>query len=192
MGGFYVNSTLRGPSQEEVASCLREEKRVAYVSPTFKRFTTVFDAECDTQDEKAIADSSTVLSGRFKCPVLSVLNHDDDILMYWLYSDGLLIDRYNSYPGYFGGPAGPIPEGGDAAKICKVIGQPEAVERVEQILRTSSEEDEFCFAVDRHRVLAEALGLPDLSIGFGYRALDCEDDEALPQGVERSQFAKIP
>lgn len=192
MGSFYVNSTLCGPSQEEVASYLGEKKRAAYVSPTVKGFTTVFDAECDTQKTEAIEDLSALLSARFKCPVLSVLNHDDDILVYWLYNDGVLIDQYNSCPGYFGGPGGPEPEGGDAGEICKAMGQPEARQRVEEILRTSSEEDESAFEVDRHQALADALGLPGLCVGFGYRYLESEDEEAFPEGLERSQFAKTP
>jgi hypothetical protein len=65
-------------------------------------YVTVFDEESDKQDDKIIAQFASRISGEFSCPVLAVLNHDDDIFWYQLYVNGELTDSYNSTPNYFG------------------------------------------------------------------------------------------
>src|SRR5579859_7809756 len=99
MGHFYVSYTLRGPDPKSVAAVLAG--RSAIVSPSQANGVVVFDKESDEQDDKIIAELSSWLSGQLTCPLLAVLNHDDDILWYQLYLNGDLMDEYNSTPGYF-------------------------------------------------------------------------------------------
>src|SRR5215469_9709716 len=121
MGHFYVNYTLRGPDQKSVAAVLAG--RSAIVSPIQDNCVVVFDKESEEQDNKIIAELASWLSGQLSCPLLAVMNHDDDVLWYQLYLNGELVDEYNSTPGYFDDSgdeeialAGP--KGGDAKKLC--------------------------------------------------------------------------
>jgi hypothetical protein len=83
MGNFYTNHTLRGPSQQAVAVALAG--RSAVVAPSQDGCVVVFDEQSDYQDTHAISSLAERLSREFDCPVLAVLNHDDDILWYQLY-----------------------------------------------------------------------------------------------------------
>src|SRR5215469_9831706 len=129
MGAFYTNYTLRAPSQQSVADALAG--RAAIVTPAQDGCVVVFDEESDEQNGEIIAELASRLSGQFQCPLLAVLNHDDDILLYQLYLSGELVDEYNSTPGYFEGDASGS-EGGDSQKLCAAFGSA-AVKEVERI-----------------------------------------------------------
>ena len=174
MGNFYTNFTVRGPAQEQVVSALRARRRRAFVSPPANGMVVVYDAESDEQRTEVIDQLGRDLSATFNCHVLAVLNHDDDILCYWLFQSGELIDEYNSAPSYFEQAAEPSgPAGGDATKLCRAFASAAAPEEVEAILRKGQlDEGGFLFQLDRHLALAQVLGLPECSIGLGYRYLD--------------------
>jgi hypothetical protein len=167
VGNFYVNYSTRGRDREAVAECLRSAKRKAFVSPTINDTTVVFDEGADTQDEAIIKDVGKRISKVLAAPVLAVINHDDDILAYWLFEGGEISDEYNSCPGYFSDEGGDTPEGGDAKKICSAFGVPAKAKQVEKILR---DEEEYVFALDRHKALAELLQhpWPYVCMGYGY------------------------
>src|SRR5262245_14091137 len=117
MGNFYVNFTTRGPDQASVAKSLRSAKRKAIVGPSLDALTVFYDEQSDTQDDSEIRAVGETTSRDLNAPVLAVLNHDDDILAYWLFDKGKLVDEYNSCPGYFG-DGDDTPSGGDAEKLC--------------------------------------------------------------------------
>ena len=77
MGNFYTNYTLRGPSQQAVARAMAG--RSAIVTPAQDGCVVVFDAQSDEQDSAVITELASRLSRELRCPVLAVLNHDDDI-----------------------------------------------------------------------------------------------------------------
>ncbi|MBN2799900.1 MAG: hypothetical protein JXX28_12210 [Deltaproteobacteria bacterium] len=161
MGSFYTNITLRGPTRPEVLRAV--EGRRAYLSPTREKQTVVYDAVCEEQDPAELEALARRLSLELSCTALAVLNHDDDVLMCWLYQDGVQVDVYNSAPDALEGGEAP-PFGGDPEALTEAFaGDPDAVERV---LR--SRDERFLFALARHRELARALRLPECSIGFGY------------------------
>ena len=91
MGNFYTNYTLRGPTQQAVASALAG--RAALVSPSRNGCVVAFDAATE-QDIDAAGNLAKDLSHRLQCAVLAVSNHDDDILWYRLYDRGQLLDEY--------------------------------------------------------------------------------------------------
>jgi hypothetical protein len=165
MGNFYVNYTLRGPSQQLVAMALAG--RSAIVTPIQNNCVVVFDEQSDEQHQEIIADLASQLSGILGCPLLAVLNHDDDILWYQLYLSGELVDEYNSSPDYFeGGMA--EPEGGNAEKLCAAFGA-NSLDKVEDILRQpSASGGGYTFALERHSDLAEALGISTIGVGAGF------------------------
>ena len=135
MGSFYTSYTLRGPTQKSVAAALGG--RSAFITPLKDDCAVVFDEESDQQNQEVMVEFAAYLSGELHCPLLAVLNHDDDILWYQLYLNGELADEYNSSPDYFeetqeGEPSGPT--GGNAQKICSAFGV-NSVNEVERILR---------------------------------------------------------
>ena len=88
MGAFYGNITIKGPSQQKVAEAL--QGRRAIVTPNIGDYTVVFDSVCDAQDIGGIQALASRLSGEFRCFVLAVIIHDDDVFVFFLYQDGKL------------------------------------------------------------------------------------------------------
>jgi hypothetical protein len=180
MGNFYTNYTLKGPRQDDVAAALRGRK--ALVAPAQNGCVVAFDEQSDEQNQEIIVGLASELSRRFACPVLAVLNHDDDILWYQLYLRGEMTDEYNSAPSYFDQTATEKapPAGGDAKKLCAAF-QAGQIEEVERILRKSAfEEDGYVFAFERHADLVRALGISPFAVGTAYASFDRQE---YPEGL---------
>ena len=179
MGHFYTNVTVKGRDQTTVARAIARMRRVAGVSPTVNGMTVVFDRESEKQDGSA-CPFVEALTRELDCLALYVTNHDDSVLYYRLYKSGEVIDNYDSCPNYFEGSSVP-PEGGNAEVLCGAFEVPEARNQVDDILRyfTLAEENEsagrYVWEIDRHRELAEALGIPSFAVGSGYAYLTQEE-----------------
>ena len=187
MGNFYTNYTLRGPGQQAAAAALAG--RSALVTRAQDGCVVVFDEQSDERDTAVISELASHLSRELRCPVLAVLNHDDDILWYQLYLSGELADEYDSSPGYFDAseeePSAPAV--GDVQKLCTAFGA-SAVAEVESVLRKSSyDADGYTFAVERHADLARALGIPSFGVGAGYRYVS---EGELPDGVAEEDLMR--
>ncbi|HYV27953.1 MAG TPA: hypothetical protein VFA77_10500 [Candidatus Eisenbacteria bacterium] len=175
---------MRGPGQREVAMFL--SGRTALVSPQQDGCVVVFDKESEEQDQHVIADLGSRLSRRFNCPVLAMVNHDDDILWYQLFLDGKLADEYDSTPGFFDRETEPAaPEGGDAAKLCVAFESGNSGEVEEILRRPSFGENAYTFALERHADLVRVLGISTFGVGAGYHYL-C--DGQLPEGLDASDL----
>jgi hypothetical protein len=147
--------------------------RKALVTPAQNGCVLVFDEQSDEQDVKQISELASKLSQKLACPVLAVLNHDDDILWYRLYEGGAMSDEYDSSPGYFDPAAEPsAPTGGNAQRLCSAFGATGVV-AVERILRKSAYDDDgYAFAFQRHADLSWSLGLPEFGVGVSYASLE--------------------
>ncbi|MEW6350639.1 MAG: hypothetical protein AB1646_16380 [Thermodesulfobacteriota bacterium] len=185
MGSFYTNITLKGPAQQRVVDHLNAMGRVAHVSPTLDGFTVVYDAASESQDQEVLSGLAQALSKTFECPALAVLNHDDDILWYQLFSGGELQDEYDSSPNYFSGPPTP-PEGGDPEKLCALFGAFGSVDDMIHILGAT-----YTFAFERHDDMARALGMPSFASGSGFNYVEAEE-VVLPEGISLGMFVKTP
>ena len=186
MGNFYVNYTLRGVTQQAVAKALSGRKSI--VTPSANDTVVVFEEDSDNQDQQVISSLATDLSQKLRCPVLAVLNHDDDILWYQLYKDGKLQDEYDSSPGYFDPSAEPsAPAGGDAAKLCAAFGSAK-MQEVERVLRKSSfGDDGYTFAFERHGDLVSALGISSFGVGTAYASFE---NGELPEGLSADDVVR--
>lgn len=184
MGGFYTNYTLRGPSQKAVVSALTGRK--AIVSPVSSGCVVAYDEASDEQNGEAIAVLASHLSRSLHCPVLAVLDHDDDILWYQLYEDGKLTDQYNSTPGYFDPSAKPsAPAGGNAERLCRAFGASD-IASVETVLRKSTfDADGYTFAHERHADLVRALGIPEFAVLKAYASFERGE---IPNGFSAQEF----
>ncbi len=81
-----------------------------------------------------------------------------------LLKSGCLRLPYNSNPDAFEEePGAPPCQAGDSDKLCATLRPGADVAAVEEILR-----GEYVFGVERHERLAEILGLPSWSVGYGY------------------------
>ncbi len=171
MGGFYTNYTLRGPSQQAVAAVLAGRKAV--VTPQNNGCVVAYDEESDNQDMKCISELAARMSRSLHCPVLAVVDHDDDILWYQLYENGELTDEYDSTPGYFDPTAEPSPPAGaNAERLCAAFDLSN-IDAVAAILRKSSfDAGGFVFAHERHTALVQALGLPEFAILNAYASFE--------------------
>src|SRR4051812_12651514 len=101
MGNFYVNYTIRATNRDEIAKAF--QGRNALLTPEKNGCVVAVDEISDEQNQEVISEVAANISKRFKCPVLAVLNHEDDILWYQLYESGELLDEYDSCPKYFSG-----------------------------------------------------------------------------------------
>ena len=187
MGNFYTNYTLRGPTPQTVAQALAG--RSAIVTPSQDGCVVAFDEESDEQDQAVITELAGRLSTECDCPVLAVLNHDDDILWYQLFLNGELADKYDSTPGYFDSGAEPsAPSGGDAQKLCAAFGSLN-VAQVETVLRKSLfDEEGYAFAFERHADLVRALGISSFGVGMGYGYITRGE---LPEGLEEEDLLSV-
>lgn len=187
MGAFYGNITLKGPSQAEVAESLRGRRAV--VSPRMGDFTVAFDAVVDAQDLKAIEALTAHLSRVLDCPALAVIVHDDDVLLYFLYRGGVLSDRYNSHPSYFGSArksAGPA--GGKAAELCLAFDAANS-KAVAKILGAAHGRSGYTLETDRHRDLVSALSLPDCAVGTAFESFE---QGGYPDGLLANSVLRAP
>jgi hypothetical protein len=186
MGSFYTNLTLRSPEQARVRHFLNG--RQSYVSNIESPYSIVLDQECDTQNTEAMTELGRALSLEFKCPVLALLIHDDDILVYFLCEHGNVIDEYNSFPGYFGDavPDGDQPAGGDAKQLARAFNVLDS-QSIEVVLRTPHGDD-YLFETDRHRDLVRALGIPEIAIGVGFNYFSSGD---LPPSVSANAYVPV-
>lgn len=188
MGNFYTNYTVYGQSQQAVIAALKG--RTAYVTPVQHGCVVVFDEESEGQNEVVVTALADHLSGFLMCPVLALINHDDDILWYQLLVNGEVIDEYDSCPEYFDETAEPSdPVGGDAQKVCRAF-ESSNVAEVERVLRVSSlDDDGYAFEIERHTDLVKALGIAAYGVGMGFSYIEAGE---LPLGLAKTDLVRVP
>jgi hypothetical protein len=183
LGGFYVSYTIQSKDEEALRRTLTgREAGYAKVG----NFMLVGDRQSDNQDGSIIMELAERISRPLNTAVLAVMNHDDDVLLYWLYRGGHLLDSYNSAPDYFEVTDQPSkPTGGDAKILCEVFGSSQMRE-VETVLREKFD-GKFVFASERHAEIAKLIDLPRVSVGFSSGVLD----GYLPDGLEENSVNRI-
>jgi hypothetical protein len=168
VGGFYVNFAVKGADPRQVADDLERAGRCALVTPLHHGYVVVYDKAADSQATKAILTVGRLLSSEAGHPVLAVANHDNDVLCYWLFEGGEMVDAYNSNPEYFEEDGGaPTRQSRDAEKLCTLLEAGADVAAVEAILC-----GDYVSAEERHKEFAEAVRLPSWSVGLGYRFME--------------------
>jgi hypothetical protein len=183
MGNFYVNITTRKADPDSILEHLKSKNLPAFIIKGPDDYCTIYEERCDEQDTRHITSLLKEISTKFNCAAIGMLNHDDDILAYELWSNGEKVDEYDSCPGYFEGDESRMaPEGGNAKLLSDLMGKGNNVDAVEAALTNSGSGDEgFVFAVERHEALAKAIGLPIHTVGYGYRYISGGE---IPEGVQ--------
>ena len=189
MGNFYTNITLVDVEQEPVVSFFHEQDRTAVITPCVNGITVVLDAESESQDQEVLLSLAAQLSETFTKPALAVLNHDDDALMYWLYTEGKMKASYNSMTLFYNGEEEHESVDANAEKLAVAFGAEQSVEKVKFVLKAPGASAEgYIFALDRHRDLLEALGLPTFAAGLGFNYLE---KGAVPGEIDQNKLVRI-
>lgn len=166
MGGHYGSVQVRTEDGEAVrlaAEAVARERGIkCLVGPALKGWVGVYP-EQNGQDESV----GEAIVGRVGGVAIHVMVHDDDVLAYWLWRDGALVDSFYSRPGYF-------VEGNRAAEEA-MAGRPEvlaelaggSVERLRELLRRD-DAGGYTFEGERLEKLARVLGIRNAVTAYEY------------------------
>ena len=99
--------------KQAVAEVARAKRIKCFLGPGLGGWVGVYP-EHNGQDDTVGAE----IAHRLNADVLHLLVHDDDVLAYWFWRGGELVDSYWSLPGYFGEK--------HRAEQERMIGRPEA------------------------------------------------------------------
>lgn len=198
MGNWYTNICVKGASQANIVSALEELGRRAYVTPDMGGWIIVYDQESDKFDLNELESLALTVSTKLSCTALASFNADDDVLWLGIYENGKLTARYASQKKHFedGGEFPPIPE--VAEGLCRIFQAPGKNRDVRKILRRphgilgllsafSKLRLAYIVEVLRHGDLAEALGIPQATIGLGYEYVNRGET---PAGLSRDDLRK--
>lgn len=185
MGAFYGNITLTKVRPDQVAKALRGRR--AIIASCASDQVVVFDSVCDAQDIEAMQILAAQTSRELSCHALAILVHDDEVLVYYLFRNGELMDSYNSWPSYFefgSTKNAAAPEGGKAELLVEAFGKGD-FKKLESILRKPKSRQGYVFETERHADLAKALSLPQFAVGT---ALASFERGEYPAGISKHDF----
>jgi hypothetical protein len=165
MGGFYGSVQVRTEDRSHVRNIAEEVAKKRGVrcllGPSINGWVGVYP-EGNGQDQSFGEE----IAHRIDSPVLHVMVHDDDILAYWFWRDGALVDSYWSIPGYFGEDG--IEEQEAMSGRPEVFGDllPSGPEPMRELLQR--DRDDFVFAVYRLEKYAHLLGIQNATTAYEY------------------------
>ena len=184
MGGHYGSVQVRSEDRDHVKAVAEQVARAMnihmLVGPAFNGWIGLYP-EKNGQDER-VGKEVARLIGRH---TLHLLVHDDDVLAYWLYLGGELIDAFWSTPGYFGEKNRPRDEkmAGNAEAFRPII--QERANRLPPLLDRGSNQP--AFQSDRLAEFAEVLQIVNAVTAYEYlKAGERTGIEGWPQ------FEEIP
>ena len=160
MGNFYASVAVGRVDNDQLFTTLSQVPDRGVIANAQDGWTVFSSELLETQDERIMDQYGEALS-RGGAPVLGIINHDDDILMVFLYQNGVRAGFANTDPGALSGTdSPPIIQGGDEFAALR---EGVSVNEIQSLLTKN-----YIFAVDAHLALVDLLGLPRDSVGFGY------------------------
>jgi hypothetical protein len=188
VGSFYTNISLRTTDRAAVRSRLTSRGLTAYLARPEDGTLVVFERQSEEQDPAVLQKLASDLSAVCSCAALAVMNHDDSVLLYWLFEAGKLVDEYDSAPEYFSSGGKGATRGGKPETLTAAFGVPDRASQVAAILGLASAggaDDVVVFETDRHARLVEALGLPLCAVATGFTYLEAGE---IPPGYDAGNF----
>jgi hypothetical protein len=190
MGAFITNYHVRSDSLEKVRDALapRIKNSAAYVSLPQNGWVTVYEKLSDDQDDAVLRKLAMGLSRKLATHVIAFLVHDSDILMYFLYERGQLLDEYNSTPDYFGDGVNPeaiARTRGDAAALLPICVAGTTVEQLDAVLHPATPS---VFVEQSLSDLAGLLGIDDARASLGFNYFEEDGGDVLP---DHDQFVRV-
>lgn len=164
MGGFYGSVQLLTEDRDGVLAKLdtlaEQQQFQCLVSPVLNGWVGVYPSDGGQSDRvgRAIAEAIGGISWH-------VLVHDDSVLAYLLYRDGVLIDSYWSSPGYFGEE--------DRAEQEAMAGDPDLLAATvggdaDKLRALLDRTNDHVFEVERLIELGKLTGVKNLATAFEY------------------------
>ena len=101
MGAFYVNCCVRGGSQNEILTLLRQDGRSGYVGPDRNGWTAFVTEDLDEQSNNIIAAYGKAITQNSNRVAIIFLCHDEDVLQVFLFGGGSRKGKFDSCPAYF-------------------------------------------------------------------------------------------
>ncbi len=184
MGTFLTNVHVQCSSPEQVTEVVRSmDVQGAWLSGPNGPWITLWDSMGLTR----AGDLAQHVSKQLEAPAIAFMVHDSDILFYWLYDNGQLLDEYNSCPGYFDGDDS-MEEAyqADCEQIKKYCRAETTIEELERLLKIWTQAEalegvmpEFVFVEQRLAELAKHLEIPTAVVNTDYGEIgrDVHPDE---------------
>lgn len=197
MSASFANVQVRGDDREQVAevvAALVEQTgydlepeiyggdRSVYIGPAIDGWIGVYDSACDGVAVGPLAWLARGLSAHLGAVTLAWMVHDSALLLYVLFQDGEVVDRYVSRPDYFRpasaeAPRRPVgPLGGDGERLLETAGTPGDAALVTRLLAAPGP-----FARATLQRIAATLGQRHADLGHA----DIEDDQLAEAPLER-------
>ncbi len=186
MGNFYANITVATP-RAAALQILGTLGRTAWVACTPERWSIVCDRECEGQAPDVLASLALTLSTHACSAALAVLNHDDDVLLFGLFEQGTLSAQYGwktwSSPWKVPSTSRSVFRG-KVHRAFQTQRRPAVARPRSDALRSVLGRVATVMAMAEHQMLAAELGMPELSVGAGYRYVG---NDEIPHG-SRTDF----
>lgn len=166
MGGMYGSVQVRCEDRAQVTlvagEVAKDHNIRLLVGPLLRGWVGIYP-EKGGQDQTIGED----VARRLKADVLHILVHGDDVMAYWFWRGGDLVDSYWSRPGYFGEEQRPEQEA--------MAGRPEVfsdlfpgkVEKLRELLRRDQEDRHGC-EEGRLADFGKLLGIANLVTAYEY------------------------
>ena len=185
MGVSFTNYQIRARSVSHCAKAIAQVvSSRALVTDQKNGWITLYDEASDAQDIKEIRRLAKSLSAKTAAPVLALLVHDSDVLLYLLYDRGRLTDQFDSHPGYFGPVSATQRKkwSGHFARLAKLAPHKTTASAVRDALTNSQ-----AFAETRAGEFARLLGIEPSRALQGFRqAQEATNDYQLIHARGRS------
>lgn len=180
MGSFYVNICVQNVLQSQIANILENIDDQAIIGPEQNGWCGFVSNALDSQDLKLIDTFLEGLSRKFGTHAVSVLNHDEDILAIRLWKSGGLIAEYSSCPGYFRRNPSDADLQAAFINMDAFVALASNTPDSEFRHRMLDGDDGYVDTLEAHAFFIRALGLPDYTLGFGFRDASREQEWSDP------------
>ena len=163
MGSFYTQVLVRNADEHRCAEVMRTLRRSSYVIPPQNNVSVVCDKESEDQNIDTLDSLAFTLSSKLSTSAVAVLNHDDDWLIFRLFNDGKFVGGVQV--GHT-----PLSLRGPISKLRNLL-NPRAtlLPLYVALLRPR------IFQLQRHADIVDLLGLPQRSVGVGYKYISTDN-----------------
>ncbi|MHC1684235.1 MAG: hypothetical protein AB6733_14970 [Clostridiaceae bacterium] len=182
MGNSAMNCHLYTKYKEDDYEKLKKHAKEGYIiNIKDSNWTSYYNVNEDGDIEK-LRNTAIKLSKELSATAIVFDIYDSDIFSYYLIKDGELIDYYCSNPNYFDNGDAEINPGENANKLCEILGIPEKLEKVSEILG----ENEYVFEDERVEEFAEILGINQVVATCGH-----DDIEDIEEYLEEDFYGEV-
>lgn len=165
MGAFFGSVHVKSDDRDRVKTIIQDLSAKMGIhfllGPVLDGWIGVYP-----EDRGQDSDVSRLLANDLSHDILQFMVYDDDILQYWYYRSGQLVDHYYSKPGYFD-------EKGEELAAQKALkGKPEVFRdligddclKLKKVLSRSTRQ--FAFESERLEKIAGILKIPNMSVSY--------------------------